>query len=392
MENQNTPVDDRLSPMWMPQVTAPLEYVKEQLDKMKVGYKKINVDPNHLVALQDKIDRTKAETLLREIDNNAPVGPIFISGDNEILDGHHRAYAFKHHPHVSSAECIKLYMDYRDAARVLNQIQDRYNFELEMNGGDNNGNLISFNEPLSVSPTASFNSAMHQATPVSATVDTGMGDGQHILEPQVVEQAPVEAEQAPVEAENPNIVDCTGMHPDFVTLLKKIKQHHGMGNGGEEPSTEVMGGNDGIPEELPLTSEDEPIAPENTENAPEEVEAPQNSKSLKLFKTKNTLNQTAKTGDFLLLAKMKEGVSFEFEIDFDNLLEIAKEDCDSLEFPTMAVLSKLGYTGDTKVESNKLGLTREVFISRKANELAFNRGFDGIQYGEDFVQIINKPF
>jgi len=53
--------------------------------------------------------------------------PIFTSKDNKILDGHHRMIScYKNEKPVL---CIKLYLDFADAARMLNKVQDRYNWE-----------------------------------------------------------------------------------------------------------------------------------------------------------------------------------------------------------------------------------------------------------------------
>src|SRR5690606_26939046 len=65
------------------------------------------------------------------LNNGIKMNPIFISGDDEVLDGHHRLAAYISHPSYTDKEiaCIKIMSDYKDAARILNKIQDLYDYQ-----------------------------------------------------------------------------------------------------------------------------------------------------------------------------------------------------------------------------------------------------------------------
>jgi hypothetical protein len=116
-------------PMWLPQMKCGIAYVKNELEKQGLKHGLVKVSPKELMPLQPNVKKSKMEYFKEMVDNNQPLEPIYVSDDNHILDGHHRAYAFMNDPQVTAVVCLKLYMDSKDAARVLNKIQDKYDFE-----------------------------------------------------------------------------------------------------------------------------------------------------------------------------------------------------------------------------------------------------------------------
>ena len=129
----NQPVEKRLKPSWMAQVDAPQEYVLEFLNREGVGHKVVTMDPKLCKATQQDVDPEKAKGISEAMDQNKPLGPIFLSADDEILDGHHRAFAAIRNPEVEGVSCIKIYQGLQDAMRTLNKIQDIFSFEKENN-------------------------------------------------------------------------------------------------------------------------------------------------------------------------------------------------------------------------------------------------------------------
>jgi hypothetical protein len=182
-ENNHQPIDNRVSPPWMPQVKAPKDYVLDYLNKMQIGYKEVQVDPKNLKPLQGGVNKQKVDFFTGAVDRDETFDPIYISGDDEILDGHHRAKAYSDHPSVEKCDCIKLYMDYRDAARILNRIQDKFEFE---NEGNMMEDIIPFREEKKeepavqstpeVSPAVGDISVGDYAAPSTAQPETGVAD------------------------------------------------------------------------------------------------------------------------------------------------------------------------------------------------------------------------
>lgn len=115
-------IDMRYKPRFLPQVHAPYDVVLEKLDDEDVDYSSVEVDPNELTPMQgitfsDDVGNVSIE------DNK----PIWISSDNSVLDGHHRwVRALLDDVKLLA---IKINMDKKDACRVLNKIQDIYEYE-----------------------------------------------------------------------------------------------------------------------------------------------------------------------------------------------------------------------------------------------------------------------
>jgi hypothetical protein len=305
----NTPVEKRMKPSWMAQVTAPHQYILDNLDKMGVGYKMDNVDPTKCKPMQEKIDTEKVKFFKEKIDNNQPLEPTYIAGDDEILDGHHRAFSFTEHPEVETMTAIKIYAEYKDAMRLLNQLQDRYEFEQEFNSGQM--------QPMGMLPA-----------------DQGQGEngvaGDVVVaeEEEEDEQLPTEA---PVEAEPSNAGTDRYVSYDSVGKNKQV---------------------------------------------------------LTLYKAK-PLNDKAKTGDFLVMEK-KPGFTVEYTLEFENLELVPSEEIENEALPTEALLKKWMPDADLQAEASKQGLMYPIYLSREINRMAQQKGIDGVQYGDLFVQVINK--
>lgn len=314
----NQPIEKRLKPAWMAQVDAPQEYVMEFLNREGVGYKVVSMDPKACKHTQADVDPVKAKSIQEAMDQDKPLGSIYLSADDEILDGHHRAFAAIRHPDVEAVSCVKLYLGLQDAMRVLNKIQDIFSFEKEQN-------LPGFAQKY--------------------------GD---------MKLAPKQPLDAPVnEAEK----DVAAPEAD------------------PKPNVDTGVSDEHLPQEVvPQQSQTATLVPFES--------AAQNPKEMKLYGAK-PINTQARTGDFLLTEK-KPSMRFEFNVSFDNLLEIAPEALENMTYPTEAVLQEWLPGQDYTAEAKSQGLTQEVYMSREVNRLALQKGFDGISYGNKLVQVINK--
>jgi hypothetical protein len=111
-------------PKHLPQISAPYTYVLDQLKKENVGYQVMTVNPSELEPSQGivfgnevaEIDPFKAE-------------PIWVSKDNKILDGHHR-YASSLSKNLP-IKAIKIMVEDKEGCRILNKIQDIYDYKQE---------------------------------------------------------------------------------------------------------------------------------------------------------------------------------------------------------------------------------------------------------------------
>lgn len=115
-------IDLRYKPKWLPQVNAPFNYTLDMLDKEGVDYKYMQVDPDDLepsqgIVAQDKVSQIDMNNIL----------PIWISKEDRILDGHHRYVAAL--SRSIPVKCIKIMLSQKDAVRMLNKIQDIFEYE-----------------------------------------------------------------------------------------------------------------------------------------------------------------------------------------------------------------------------------------------------------------------
>lgn len=109
-------------PRFLPQVSAPLEVVLKQLAADNVDYELIEVDPNELEVSQGVTFSDEAE--MAQLND---MNPIWLADNNKIVDGHHRW--IKAISERKKLKAVKINMNEKDACRVLNKIQDIYEYE-----------------------------------------------------------------------------------------------------------------------------------------------------------------------------------------------------------------------------------------------------------------------
>lgn len=118
-------IDVRYKPRWLPQISAPYTYVLNKLKDEGIDYRKIKVPANEYKPLQGLVSLEKISDI-----SNDKIMPIWSAMNKEVLDGHHRyGKALSKESPLSS---FQIMLNAKDAARVLNKIQDIWEYENQM--------------------------------------------------------------------------------------------------------------------------------------------------------------------------------------------------------------------------------------------------------------------
>jgi hypothetical protein len=115
-------MNNKMSPYYLPQVSMPIDLILKKLDEEDVDYEYIQADPSQL-------NPSQAFTLSDEVGQVElnDMQPIWLDKDMNILDGHKRmVFAFCDNLLLMA---VKVDMNFRDACRLLNKIQDIYDYE-----------------------------------------------------------------------------------------------------------------------------------------------------------------------------------------------------------------------------------------------------------------------
>ena len=109
-------------PKYLPQISAPFNIVVDNLKKEGISYKLLTVDPKTLkpsqgIIFSDKMSKFTGKNLK----------PIWVSNDDHVIDGHHRyGSALANNIKIP---IVKIDLDSKNTIRVLNKIQDIYEYE-----------------------------------------------------------------------------------------------------------------------------------------------------------------------------------------------------------------------------------------------------------------------
>jgi hypothetical protein len=116
-----------VSPEWLPQVSAPFVYVLKGLDDHGVPYENVSVPLSDLKPLQGIVDYDKVNSMVNSISSGEDsLKTIWVSQDNDILDGHHRYVAAMKMNPEGSISCMRIMLPHKDAVRILNKLGDLY--------------------------------------------------------------------------------------------------------------------------------------------------------------------------------------------------------------------------------------------------------------------------
>jgi hypothetical protein len=115
-------IDMRYKPRFLPQVSAPYDYVLQKLDEEGVGYELVEVDPNEIEPMQgitfsDEVGKVDVDDM----------NPVWMSENSKLLDGHHRMVRAL--LDNKTLKAVQIALNEKDACRVLNKIEDIYEYE-----------------------------------------------------------------------------------------------------------------------------------------------------------------------------------------------------------------------------------------------------------------------
>jgi hypothetical protein len=118
-------------PKFLPQMNMPIHEALSCLDKEGIEYESLEVDPTELKP-------SHGITFSNEIHEPNEDKFTWIDNENNIIDGHHNAIF--HEINSKPVKCIKLLTDSKNAARILNKIQDIYEYEVQRKMEEDVGN------------------------------------------------------------------------------------------------------------------------------------------------------------------------------------------------------------------------------------------------------------
>ena len=116
-------IDIRYKPRHLPQISAPYTHVVDKLDAEGVDHEEVELDPQELKPMQGIVLSNE----VGEFENQEEQDPIWISKDNDVIDGHHRW--IRNLKAKKPIKCVRVQMGGRDAARILNKIQDLFEYD-----------------------------------------------------------------------------------------------------------------------------------------------------------------------------------------------------------------------------------------------------------------------
>jgi len=148
MELNKNIMDIRRS--YLPQISAPFVYVLNALDNHDIEYQSENIPLADLNPMQPFVDTEKVASIFDAVKNGKQQHKtIWITQDNDIIDGHHNySAAWKDDPE-SSISAIKILGNKNDAIRILNKIMDIYNHEFANPENKNEAKFIGYRtEPI----------------------------------------------------------------------------------------------------------------------------------------------------------------------------------------------------------------------------------------------------
>ena len=114
-------IDMRHKPYFLPQISMPADMVVGKLDEDEIDYEYIQVDPSELNPSQgftfsDGVGKAELNDM----------NPIWLDQENNVLDGHHRWV--KAMLDGVPLKAVRIKMNAKDACRLLNKIQDVYDY------------------------------------------------------------------------------------------------------------------------------------------------------------------------------------------------------------------------------------------------------------------------
>ena len=111
---------------YLPQISAPYTIVLDKLDDNGINYEMVDVNSDMFKTIQGITISDVVQNMIVDDKN-----PIWISNNNKILDGCHRlANSMLNEKKIKA---VKVDLNEKDACRILNKIQDIYEYEQAKN-------------------------------------------------------------------------------------------------------------------------------------------------------------------------------------------------------------------------------------------------------------------
>lgn len=114
-------------PYHLPQLNFPYDVALKKLDEENIKYEIVQLQPSENDGINSSQKLVYADEISKS--NIGDMNPIWIAGEDSIniCDGHHRYFFAMFEK--KSILAIKLDMNFMDACRILNKIQDIYEYE-----------------------------------------------------------------------------------------------------------------------------------------------------------------------------------------------------------------------------------------------------------------------
>jgi len=112
----------RISPNYLPQLNAPIDNILKEILNNDVEYEYTQMNPNELKTSQPF---TLSDDVYSSVSDD--MHPIWTDNNLNIIDGHHKWVKL-----LSNNELViivKINLEFKDACRLLNKIQDIYEYE-----------------------------------------------------------------------------------------------------------------------------------------------------------------------------------------------------------------------------------------------------------------------
>lgn len=146
---------------YLPQANAPFNIIVNKLKENNINYNLIEVSADELNPLQGVTFSDKVNNVTLDDDS-----PIFVDSDMNIIDGHHRYVKAIQEDKLLKA--VQILLGERDACRILNKIQDIYEYENSLtleNNNDNEANIDMNNGNSFLSSIDGYNDEIQQESP-----------------------------------------------------------------------------------------------------------------------------------------------------------------------------------------------------------------------------------
>ena len=119
--------NNKLPQMALPQVSAPFIEVLKGLEDQGVEFENISVPVSQLKPLQGVVDYDKVNDIIYNVENGGyDLKTIWVSKNNEIVDGHHHYVAAMKMNPENMISCIRINTNHKEVVKLLNSIMDSY--------------------------------------------------------------------------------------------------------------------------------------------------------------------------------------------------------------------------------------------------------------------------